>query len=169
MLIWDFQKAISLHKGYKALQIAIIIIIDVAVLHNIALFWNEPRAWGNSRQLCKHGKRFLLHKTSRLPYWCPYVNNESVAMLVSQTSPAGVQLFLMQKRSFVPLRSVHGFIHSTFNIFYFISFKNRKSQIILLVSFSCLKFYRCRTLIYVKETHRFIELLVKITYFYLYS
>ena len=46
MLIWDFQKAISLHKGYKALQIAIIIIIDVAVLHNIALFWNEPRAWG---------------------------------------------------------------------------------------------------------------------------
>ena len=41
------------------------------------------------------------------------------------------------------------FAHSVFYILYFI-FKNRKSQVTLLFSFSCLKIYRCSTLIYVK-------------------
>ena len=39
------------------------------------------------------------HMTSRQPYWCPQ-DNETAAMLVSQTNPVGVYLFSYANASF---------------------------------------------------------------------
>ena len=59
------------------------------------------------------------------------------------------------------------FVHSEFYIFYFL-FKNRKTRVTPLFSFSFFKNLLMQNLNLCK-THRFIELLVKITYVYLYT
>ena len=157
-LICDFQKAISLPKGYNALQIAKCshyhnrccstaqhcIIPEWAeglgkfstVMHNCLEFFHPSRIYILGCVNTENVFYFTWH-----PALLASLNNETAAMVVSQTSPAGVQPFSYAKTFFYSNRIRVRFVHSTFNIFYFISFKNRKSQITLLVSFSCLKFY----------------------------
>ena len=46
------------------------------------------------------------HMTSRPPYWCSGQNNETAAMLVSQTNPESWTFFLCKKISFIAI-NVH--------------------------------------------------------------